>query len=355
MAALPLLAITPGDPDGIGPEITEKVLGDANFYRDRFRPLLIGDPRPFEGTALPLRLITDFQSELNHAAGNSSEISFLAPSSAVVPRDAAPGWFAGWAVETAARLCLIGHATALATGPIDKDRLQRGGYPYFGHTDLLADVCNVPRVTMMLANDRLRVSLVTIHQSLASVSASITPDTLTLAIQQTAHALRADFGIPHPRLAILGLNPHCGEKGLMGKEEIDVIVPTISALTKSHSDWSLSGPFPADTFFAMNYRYESSGTASKAPYASPYDAVIALYHDQGLIPVKMIDFDRTVNLTLGLPIIRTSVDHGTAFDIAGQGRANPASLRSAIELALEMTLKRNLKKTSQPSKGTPSR
>jgi 4-hydroxythreonine-4-phosphate dehydrogenase len=178
---------------------------------------------------------------------------------------------------------------------------------------------------MMLANDQLRVSLVTIHLALKDVARAITEKEIRRAVMQTDQALRDGWGIRKPRIAVTGLNPHCGEQGLFGKEEIRVIAPAIRRLQAQ--GLAVSGPHPADTFFAQQIAL---------PSAERCDAVVCMYHDQGLIPVKLLDFSRTVNVTLGLPIIRTSVDHGVGFDIAGKNQADPSSLEAAIQLATEM-------------------
>ena len=327
MAKLPIIVITPGDPAGIGPEVVEKALLKRRTYHNRFRPLIIGAPQPFQNSRLKLEAFHSFES----IEWKNDVIPFIAPDFSLLRSPRHGGWYSGWAIETATKLCLNDDVSALVTGPIDKDRLQKGGFRYFGHTDFIADLCRVPEVTMMLANSQLRVSLVTIHQSLASVSKSLTKKTLDRALLQTKNELQIHFGIKKPRIAVLGLNPHSGENGLLGHEEQKTIIPTIEAFRKRHLGTDVLGPFPADTFFAIHY--------GKRPTKS-FDAVVAMYHDQGLIPVKMLDFDRSVNLTLGLPIIRTSVDHGTAFDIVGNGTARSSSMEAALDLAYTMALKR---------------
>jgi 4-hydroxythreonine-4-phosphate dehydrogenase len=238
------------------------------------------------------------------------------------------GFQAGWAVEHAARLVLSGQARALITGPIHKARLQAGGYPFSGHTDLLGSLCLAPENTMMLANEQLRVALVTVHTALARVSRGLTQEAVLRAISQTHESLQKYFGIPVPKIAVLALNPHAGEGGLFGSEEIKVIRPAIAQARRHFGkNAKISGPHPADTLFAQHIL---------ARPRDRYDAVVCMYHDQGLIPVKLLDFPKTVNITLGLPMIRTSVDHGTAFDIAGRNLADPSSLISAILLAVKM-------------------
>jgi 4-hydroxythreonine-4-phosphate dehydrogenase len=232
------------------------------------------------------------------------------------------GYQSGWSIERAVRLIQSGHAQALITGPISKNRLQRGGYQYMGHTDFLADLCGVgKRFTMMMANDQLKISLVTTHLALKDVPRAITREKVRRAVLQTEDSLRHWWGIKKPHIAVAALNPHAGEGGILGKEEIQIIEPELRALQKqARGRYRLEGPLPADTLFATGR----------------YDAVVCMYHDQGLIPVKQLDFQRTVNVTLGLPLVRTSVDHGTAFDIAGKGIADSSSFESAVDLAIQI-------------------
>jgi 4-hydroxythreonine-4-phosphate dehydrogenase len=222
-------------------------------------------------------------------------------------------------IARAVALVQEGQAHALCTAPIHKQALQEGaGFAFPGHTEYLAHLAGVPRVVMMLAAPDLRVVPATIHIPLAEVPQALTPDLLDATIRITHAALIRDFGLANPRLAVAGLNPHAGEGGRMGREEIEVIAPVLDRLRAEGMD--LRGPLSADTMFHAVAR-------------AGYDAAIAMYHDQALIPVKTLDFDRGVNVTLGLPFIRTSPDHGTALDIAGQGRANPTSLIEALRLA----------------------
>jgi 4-hydroxythreonine-4-phosphate dehydrogenase len=226
-----------------------------------------------------------------------------------------------------------GIADALVTGPISKERLQKGGFQYPGHTEFLAALASdeparpVP-VTMMLANDKLRVSLVTIHVALSQVSRKISAEEVRRAIFQTAEFLNERLGIKKPRIAVTALNPHAGESGLFGDEDQKIIAPELERIQSENLQLEVSGPHPADTLFAKHIAL---------PKKLRYDAVVCMYHDQGLVPVKLLDFKRTVNITLGLPFLRTSVDHGVGFDIAGKGIADPSSMQSAIELAARIT------------------
>jgi 4-hydroxythreonine-4-phosphate dehydrogenase len=317
--------ITPGDPAGIGPEIVSKALKRKKFSpaSTGHRLVCVGAIAPFLRMDVPVAEITD--EDLAKKRFPKRGIPFLAAPSAIpagVPGSLLEGFQAGWSIEKATHLIQQGYGHALVTGPISKERLQAGGFRFTGHTDFLAHLCGVPEVTMMLANDQLRVSLVTVHIGLQQVSKSLTREKLRRAIIQTADGLKQYWRIRKPRIAVAALNPHAGEGGLFGREEIETISPEIEALRQQ--GYSLEGPLPADTLFA-NQRIKPR-----------YDAVVCMYHDQGLIPVKLLDFSKTVNVTLGLPIVRTSVDHGVAFDIAGKNIADPSSLESAIELALEV-------------------
>jgi 4-hydroxythreonine-4-phosphate dehydrogenase len=324
-----VLLITPGDPEGIGPEIAW-----AAFRQLRRTPglalVLVGAKRPFARMGAPVQeLSIDDRGALSEPDAlvrllRNGKLPLLpAPERAPGGRFL-PGYQSGWAVGAAVRLIRSGRADALVTGPLSKARLNRGGFPFPGHTELLAHLCGVRDVTMMLANSRLRVSLVTTHLSLADVPSSINRRGVRRALLQTLEFLQRDCGIRHPRIALAALNPHAGEGGLFGNEEKRILAPEIRAIQRSRKDFCLLGPFPADTLFARHVA---------APPQERFDAIVCMYHDQGLVPVKLLDFPKTVNVTLGLPIVRTSVDHGTGFDLVGTGKANPSSLVSAIRLA----------------------
>jgi 4-hydroxythreonine-4-phosphate dehydrogenase len=226
-------------------------------------------------------------------------------------------------IRRAAELCLAAEAAAMATAPISKEAMHRAGHHYPGHTELLAELCRCDDFVMMLAGDVLRVALVTIHEALADVPGLITTQQVLKTIRVTASGVAPLCGNRSPRVAVLALNPHCGEGGAFGSEEASAILPAIAAAKAEGLD--LAGPFSADTFFHF---------AVQEP--PPYDAVVAMYHDQGLIPLKMRHFDDAINITLGLPIIRTSVDHGTAYDLAGTGRASASSMQAAIQTAARL-------------------
>jgi 4-hydroxythreonine-4-phosphate dehydrogenase len=224
------------------------------------------------------------------------------------------------AIVAAAHDAMAGTVDAMATAPINKAAFAAAGYRWPGHTELLADLCGVKDVAMMFWSERLRVVLATIHIPLAQVPVALTRDRLARVIR-FVHAQLPKFGFATPRIAVAGLNPHAGEDGLLGREDLDVVAPAISEARSAGA--CASGPFPADTIFVRAVNGE-------------FDVVIACYHDQGLIPVKLVAFGRAVNATLGLPIIRTSVDHGTAFDIARQGVADAGSMVEAVLLAARL-------------------
>lgn len=318
VAELPL-ALTCGEPAGIGPEIAAKAWERLGARLPFF---WIGDPRH-----LPAGVPAAEIGEPSDAMAVSARALPVLPHAFPVP--ASPGRpapeNAAHVIEVIAqgvKLVMTGQAAALCTAPIHKKALKDGaGFAFPGHTEYLAHLAHVDRVVMMLACEGLRVVPVTIHIPLAEVPAALTPALLRDTIRITHAALITDFGLASPRLAVAGLNPHAGEGGAMGQEELTVIAPVLEDLRAEGI--SISGPLSADTMFHPAAR-------------ARYDAAIAMYHDQALIPIKTIDFAGGVNVTLGLPFIRTSPDHGTAFDIAGQGIADPASLIAALEMAQDM-------------------
>ena len=327
----PLLAITMGDPAGVGPEIILKALADPAL-RGCCTPLVLGDRLAMERARAvcgsPLRLATvaapakarelpeDVLGLLELSVLEEQDIRYGHPSERA--GDAAYRY-----IRRAAELCLTGEVAAMATAPICKEAMHRAGHHYPGHTELLAELCRCDDFVMMLAGDVLRVALVTIHEALKDVPRLITTYRVLRTIRVTASGVAPLCNSRSPRIAVLALNPHCGEGGAFGNEEADAIVPAISAAKAEGLE--VAGPFSADTFFHF---------AVQEP--PPYDAVVAMYHDQGLIPLKMRHFDDGINITLGLPIIRTSVDHGTAYDLAGTGRASAASMRAAIRIAARL-------------------
>jgi len=329
MQNLPLIAITMGDPCGVGPEIIVKALQTAGVAIT-CTPFVIGDraamARALAVCASPLQLHDIARPEEALAAPPGTiallGLSHLAEADLVY---GAPTTASGDAafryICSAARFCLDGSVAAMVTAPISKEAMHRAGHDYPGHTELLAELCGTHDFVMMLAGDVLRVSLVTIHEALAHVPALVTFDKVLATIRVTEEGVRRLTGKARPHLAVLALNPHCGEGGMFGTEERDVIAPAIAAARQAGID--ATGPLSADTLFY----FAQQGS---------YDGVVAMYHDQGLIPLKMRHFDDGVNITLGLPIIRTSVDHGTAYNLAGTGTASANSLLAAIGMATAM-------------------
>jgi len=327
-----VLALTPGDPAGIGPEITWKAIQSGSIDKN-IALLCVGAREPFEKLKVPILEANPLSGSFQPPEMNQPHV-WLWPAPLTSPHGSLlEGYQVGWSIEQATQLVLKQAVSALVTGPISKERLQKGGYIYPGHTEFLAALCQTREVTMMLANSILRVSLVTTHLGIQDVSLNLTREKIRKSILQTVQGLRDFWGIEKPRIAVTALNPHAGEKGLFGKEEITTIQPEIESLKKSAgASFTIDGPFPADTFFAKHIL---------TPAEDRYDAVVCMYHDQGLIPVKLLDFHNTVNVTLGLPMIRTSVDHGVGFDIAGKGVADPSSLLAAIKLATHFVEKRH--------------
>ena len=347
------LIVTPGDPGGIGPEIVWKAVRSGQFQRRGVRILCVGARAPFEKLGATVIEIQNIQSWLALSGKSNRRTVYLLSAPTQLPaalrargRAVTPGALAGfqsgWSIGRAVRLVetlkTMGQAAALVTGPISKSHLNQGGFPFPGHTELLAHLCRktigTGKVRMMLANDQLRITLVTTHLPLSRVSRAITGRGIEATLDQTVLHLRNWWGISRPRVAVAALNPHAGEGGLFGREEIHTISPAIARYQKRvGKTCDVYGPLPADTLFANNHL---------AAAQDRFDAVICMYHDQGLIPVKLLDFRQTVNITLGLPIVRTSVDHGVAFDIAGKDLADPSSLLAAMGLAVEILKKRTV-------------
>jgi 4-phospho-D-threonate 3-dehydrogenase / 4-phospho-D-erythronate 3-dehydrogenase len=325
----PILAITMGDPSGIGPEVTVKALIREDLRR-LCRPLVIGDAGILRRTAAALgasaRIQEAGEDEWKSLPEDSGRIYLLSASFLPdrkdprgLPRDEAARAAFGY-IEKAARLALAGEVQGIVTGPVNKEAIHRAGIPFRGHTEYLAEVSRTERFAMMLAGERLRVALVTTHIPHAAVPQSLREEDIRSVIELTDRGLRDFFLIPAPRLGVAAWNPHAGEGGLFGQEE-GVIA---AAVEKARSGGvQVSGPWPADTLF---YRAVQGG----------FDAVVCMYHDQALIPLKLLHFDSAVNITLGLPFIRTSVDHGVAYDLAGRGMASSRSLEEAVRLAARM-------------------
>ena len=325
---LPLIGITMGDPTGIGPEIIVKVLSDLDIF-SICRPVVLGDPRALSMALKYCDMPVNEILEPNKAQGRSGQIDLVSISrlcrTELIPgKPSAKGGKAMvkyiiHAVEMARQKKIA----ALVTCPINKALMHEAGYFFGGHTQLISHLTDTDDFVMMLAGDRLKVALVTIHCPLKEVSSRLDVDEIYKTIIISSNALRKDFDMDRPRIAVAALNPHSGEAGLFGSEEALYIAP---AVERARSEgYNVEGPFPADTLF---YR----------AMTGQFDLVVAMYHDQALIPLKLLHFSDAVNVTLGLPIIRTSVDHGTAYDIAGKGIADPSSLKAAIGMAVRMAI-----------------
>jgi 4-hydroxythreonine-4-phosphate dehydrogenase len=317
-----MLAIALGDPTGIGPEVALKAVA-AELSRDDERYLLIGDPESVR--ELNSRLKVGLTIE--EPSDETERVTIIAP---VSNTELSPARAALAYLKHGAELCLHGEASALVTAPVNKEAIIDSGETAFvGQTELLSEMAKTDRTAMMLlgCDDRnrwLRVALATIHVPIREVAARLKREKIELAIELAAQACR-DLGLPRARVAVCGLNPHAGEGGKIGDEEITTIAPAVEVMRQRGRD--VHGPFAADALFYSVFRGD-------------YDAVVAMYHDQGLVPLKMIGFESGVNWTLGLPFIRTSPDHGTAYDIAGKGLANPSSMIAAIRLAKQLAKNR---------------
>lgn len=321
-----------GDPVGIGPEIIVKALADAQVYRV-CRPLVLGDFPALERARLALSpALTIHLAEQPETGRYKAGTMDLMPLSQLKPKDLAygrPTQASGKAMVSyilkAIDLALARQVAGLVTGPISKLSMNLSGYRYPGHTELLAEKTGTPEVAMMLAGEDFRVVLATIHCALAEVPGRLSTEGLFRLFDLTCKALDRDFGLVGAPLAVAALNPHAGEGGMFGREEEEIIIPAIKEARGA--GLPVDGPFPADTLFWRHRQGE-------------FAAVVCMYHDQGLIPLKLLHFMDGVNVTLGLPIIRTSVDHGTAYDLAGTGQAVPDSLKAAIKMAAEMATRR---------------
>jgi 4-hydroxythreonine-4-phosphate dehydrogenase len=327
------LGVTLGDPAGIGPEVILKSLAHPRVRR--VAAVVIGDVATLRETARRLRLSADVVpvdeddvAALQPSPRGRTRIAVLAAArlGAAARRPGKPSVAGGRAayrcIETAARLAQSEIIAGIVTAPINKAWVTRAGFPISGHTELLRELTGARDVRMMLAGSRLRVILVTMHVALGKVPAALSIRGVARTITIAADHLRRYHRLAEPRIAVAGLNPHAGEDGLFGREEGRIIQPAIERARREGAD--ASGPYPADSLFHQ-------------AVAGKFDAVIAMYHDQGLIPLKLLHFHDAVNVTLGLPIIRTSPDHGTAYDIAGTGKADPGSMIEAITLAAAMS------------------
>ncbi len=293
---LPTIGITLGDPKGIGPEIILKALKTRDIQRS-CHAIVFGDAAYF-----------DYRQ-----------------AAKLTPEEC--GKLSGFYIEQAVQAVQQHRINALVTAPISKEHLNQGGYPYPGHTEFLATLTKTRHFRMMMAGPKLKVVLCTIHEPLSKISQQLSPSLIEKTIEITHQALRERFGILKPRIAVAALNPHAGESGLFGDEEKTKISPAIRKAQKKKIN--ATGPYSPDTVFYRALHGE-------------FDAVVAMYHDQGLIPLKLLHFEEAVNITLGIPFIRTSVDHGTAFDIAGKGIADPTSMIAAIRMAVNLSAQRRI-------------
>lgn len=318
------IVITPGEPAGIGPDLVIQLaqrshpvelvcICDPHLLRQRARQL-----------GLPLTL-HDYQPQATASPQPAGHLSVLAlpfnqPVTCGQP-DTANEPVLLEALQRAVAGCQKGEFAALVTGPLHKAAINAAGIPFTGHTEYLAELCGVEQVVMMLTAPGLRVALATTHLPIKEISAAITAATLERTLRILHHDLQRDFGLANPRVLVCGLNPHAGEAGHLGREEIDTIIPVLQKLQQE--GLNLQGPYPADTVFTPRYLQQA-------------DAILAMYHDQGLPVLKHLGFGQAINVTLGLPIIRTSVDHGTALDLAGTGQTDTGSLEAALALAISM-------------------
>ncbi|MDB5442456.1 MAG: pdxA [Phenylobacterium sp.] len=334
MTAGPPLALTLGDPAGVGPEIVVKAWNALREAGPAF--VVVGDHDALAaasgaGASILKRVVSvATASEVFAGALPVLDLPLRASVVAGQPSAAAAPAIIRW-IETAAGLALSGAVSGVVTAPIAKAPLYEAGFKFPGHTEFLGELTAAAAFDgargpiMMLTAKDLRVTLVTVHEPLAKVASLLSIERIVNAGLVTVQALRRDFGIEAPRIAVAGLNPHAGESGSIGREEVDIVGPAVAVLRDLGID--ATGPYPADTLFPEEMRVR-------------YDAALCLYHDQALIPVKMLDFWGGVNVTLGLPIVRTSPDHGTGFDIAGRGLARPDSLIAALRLARDIAITR---------------
>lgn len=332
----PRVAISMGDPNGIGLEVTLRTLSDLRLL-EQVQPIVIAPPhvvryhaRQLGLTEVPLTPIERIEAlPEGPAPPQVYVLDVPLPDKLIVEFGAlsgSAGHAAMKAVEQAVDLCVAGHVAAMVTAPISKEAITLGGYPdESGHTDFIARRIGATDYTMMMVDEALRVGLVTTHIPIWDVPKRVTSEAVIARARSLHRTLQADFGIQRPRLAVLGLNPHAGDGGVMGRDEETKIIPALQQLRQEGI--LVTGPHPSDGFFAVGgYRR--------------CDAVLAMYHDQGLIPFKMLAFEQGVNYTGGLPIVRTSPDHGTAFDIAGKGHAMEGSMRQALYVAMDVARRR---------------
>ncbi len=326
-----LVAITMGCPVGIGPEIILRLLKKRKTAAG-YLPVVVGDIGILQRSAAELRISIEIVAWQPGDPVEAEKIQVIEPQRSKGyglqaeslhwgRPDKETGQAAEAYIKEAVRLVRMGELDAMVTCPIAKYAMQLAGCKFPGHTEMLASLCGAENFGMMMAGDRLKVALVTIHSPMARVAEQLNQAEIRRIINLTGATLVNDFALARPRIAVAGFNPHAGESGMFGEEECKIIGPAVAAAVSEK--WELTGPLPPDTVFRM-------------ALDKKFDAVVAMYHDQGLIPFKLVHFDDGVNITMGLPIIRTSVDHGTAFDIAGKGLASESSLEAAFCMATEI-------------------
>jgi 4-hydroxythreonine-4-phosphate dehydrogenase len=311
------IIITSGEPAGVGPDIIAAL--DPSRFDARL--IVTGDRELLGARAVALGAKFSWS---DYGAGRASgQIELIHQPLATASHPGKPdpdnANYVLKMLDRACGGCLDGEFSAMVTAPLQKEVINRAGVPFSGHTEYLAEACAAPRPVMLLSSGELRVALVTTHLPLREVADAISGESIREVIEILADGLRDHFALEHPRIKVCGLNPHAGENGYLGREEIDIIIPALDGLRRQGLD--VQGPFPADTLFTRRMLEDA-------------DAVVAMYHDQGLPVLKHAGFHNAVNTTLGLPIVRTSVDHGTALDLAGSGRASPDSLFAAIDSAI---------------------
>lgn len=328
------VGITTGDLNGIGPEVIIKALRDNQMLAE-CTPIIYGSTKTmsYHKKAIDDDLFV-YQRVEDATDAQNRKVNIVACWNEIVDMNLGEanetgGKYAFQSLEKATQDLASGKIDVLVTAPISKETIQKAGFEFPGHTEYLADLSGMKDALMMMVSGDLRVALVTSHISLKEVVEAITKEKIEAKLKQLENSLKKDFGIIRPKIAVLGLNPHAGEKGKMGSEEAEIITPAIQAM--KNEGMLAFGPYPADGFFGSR-QYKK------------FDGVLSMYHDQGLTGFKSIAFDDGVNFTAGLPIVRTSPDHGTAFDIAGQGIADEQSMRSAIYLAMDVYRTRNFVK-----------
>ena len=323
----PLIAVCSGEPAGVGPELCLQ-LAERQSAWPAARLVVIADKDLLQQRATTLGVqakLRDWQPERSPQAGTLEVIHAPLTVPSLPGRlDATNSRYVLGLLDRALGGCQRGEFAAMVTAPVHKGIINDAGIPFTGHTEYLAEKTGTPQVVMMLAGGGLRVALATTHLALKDVPAAITPASLEQTLRILHHDMGRKYGIENPRILVAGLNPHAGEGGYLGHEEIDVIIPVLDRLRAE--GLQLIGPLPADTMFTP-------------PLLARGDCVLAMYHDQGLTALKYASFGQGINVTLGLPIIRTSVDHGTALELAGTGKADPGSLFVAVEQAIEMALR----------------